>query len=335
MSASGSRGRGRWLAALAVMLSAACGGGGGAPTGPQSPPPDPGFTVRAVVFYDENGSGVLDGAEPIRVPDVEVTVGGRSGRSAKGTGQAQVTGVPAGTFPLALRGDTLPPFFIAGPSPSVTVPTADGTTVALSVTLPIGGNQPNVYMAFGDSLTAGDGLPATLAWPARLEVLLQQHFGGAVVRNRGATGTNTFEALERLQRNLANNEPAYTMILYGTNDWNDLECQDNPDCHTVPNLRTVVRRVKAFRSLVFIGTLPPVNPALTPAGRNEWVAAVNGRIRVMAREEGAFLVDLHATFMRQPNLPPLYIDHVHLSQAGHDLASTAWFEAIAHGRSEP
>jgi lysophospholipase L1-like esterase len=320
--------------AAALLLAAAC-GGGGSPAGPATPPPDPGFTVQALVFYDEDGSGVLETGEPIRVPDVEVTVGGRSARTEKRTGRVQVTGVPAGTHPLGLRGDTLPPFFVAGPSPSVTVPTADGATVALSVTLPIGSNRPNVYMAFGDSLTAGDGLPSSQAWPARLQALLEQHFGGAVVNNRGATGTNSFEALERLDRNLRGSEPAYTFILYGTNDWNDPVCQDDPDCHTVPNLRTVVRRVKAFRSLPFMATLPPVNPALTPPGRNDWVAAINERIRVMAREEGAFLVDLHATFMRQPSLPPLYIDHVHLSQAGHDLAAGVWFEAVAHGRSTP
>jgi lysophospholipase L1-like esterase len=328
----------RWrlrATSLLLLLASGCGGGGGSPNTPSTPPPDPGFTVRAVLFYDENKSGVLDGSEPIRIPDVEVTVGGHSARTEKRTGQVQVSGVPAGTFPLGVRGDTLPPFFVAGPSPSVTVPTAEGATMPLSVTLPIGSNQPNVYMAFGDSLTAGDGVSASQAWPARLQGLLEGHFGGAVVRNRGASGTNSYEALERLQRNIAGNEPAYTMILYGTNDWNDPDCQDNPDCFTVPNLRTVVRRVKAFQSLPFIATLPPVNPALAPAGRNDWIAAVNDRIRVMAREEGAFMVDLHATFMRQGNLPSLYLDHIHFNPAGHDLASTVWFEAIAHGRSTP
>jgi lysophospholipase L1-like esterase len=320
---------------LPLLFAAGCGGGGAPPTTPATPSPQQGFTVQAVLFYDENGSGVLDGAEPIRIPDVEVTIGGHSARTAKRTGQVQVTGVPAGTFPLGLRGETLPPFFVVGPSPSITVPTPDGMTVPLSARLPIGRNRPNEYVAFGDSLTAGDGVASSQAWPARLQTLLEQHFGGALVRNRGASGTNSFEALERFSRNIDANEPAYTLILYGTNDWNDPECQDDPDCYTVDNLRTVVRRVKALQSLPFIATLPPVNPALTPAGRNDWVAAVNDRIRAMARDEGAFVVDLHATFMRQPSLPPLYLDHVHFSPAGHDLAATAWFEAIAHGRSSP
>lgn len=319
---------------LALALSAGVACGGGSPSAPPTPPPDPGFTVRAVVFYDENGNGSLDPDEPIRIPDAQVTVGGRSGRSEKRTGAVQVTGVPTGTHTVAIAGGTLPPFFVAGPPSTVTVTGGEGPAVPLSATLPIGNNQPNVYMAFGDSLTAGDGVASSQAWPARLQVQLEQHFGGAIVRNRGATGTNTFEALERLQRNIGGNEPAYTLILYGTNDWHDPVCQDDPACHTVPNLRTVVQRVKDFRSLPFIATLPPVNPALTPAGRNQWVSAVNDRIRAMAAEEGAFLVDLHRTFSRRTDLPTLYLDQVHLNQAGHELAATAWFEAIAHGRSE-
>ena len=51
-------------------------------------------------------------------------------------------------------------------------------------------------------------------------------------------------------------------------------------------------------------------------------------------QEGAFLVDLNRTFARRTDLPSLYLDQVHLNQAGHELAATAWFEAIAHGRSE-
>jgi lysophospholipase L1-like esterase len=53
----------------------------------------------------------------------------------------------------------------------------------------------------------------------------------------------------------------------------------------------------------------------------------------MAREEGAFLVDVHAAFMRQPALGPLFDDHVHPSDAGRRVVAETFFEAIAHGRS--
>jgi lysophospholipase L1-like esterase len=322
-------------ACLLVLLAAACGGGGG-PTAP-SPPPTaaPGFTVQAVVFYDENGNGILDAQEHVRLPNVEVDVAGQSGRSQASSGQTQVNGVPAGSYTATMRGDTLPPFYRPEAPAPVTVPTAPGTVLQLGVTLPIGANLPNIYMAFGDSITAGDTVSQAQAWPTVLQGLLQRELGDGVVRNRGASGTNSFEALERLQRNLAGNEPAYTLIVYGTNDWNAPECQDDPHCPTVENLRTVVRRVKAFQSLPFLATLPPVNPALTPAGRNDWTSAINDQIRVVASQEGAFLVDLEKALRAQGDLTRLFNDHVHPNPTGHQIIANTFFEAIAHGRSVP
>jgi hypothetical protein len=62
---------------------------------------------------------------------------------------------------------------------------------------------------------------------------------------------------------------------------------------------------------------------------------VNVRLRVMAREEGAFLVDLQRAFERQGgDMTRFFLDHVHLNAAGHDVVAGAFFEAIAHGRSE-
>ena len=329
-------GRARWAggACLLALLTAACGGGGGGPTTPGTPPPttEPGFTVQAVVFYDENGNGVLDGGEVIRIAGAEVTVAGHSARSQSSSGQAAVAGVPAGNYTVTVRGDTLPPYYRPQAAAPVTVPTAPGAVVQLGLTLPIGSNHPNVYMAFGDSITAGDTVSLAQAYPALLEGLLQRELGGALVRNRGASGTNSFEALERLQRNLAGNEPAYTLILYGTNDWNAPECQDDPHCPTVPNLRTVVRRVKAFNSLPLLATLPPVNPALSPAGRNDWNAAVNEQIRAVASEEGAVLVDLDRAFRAQGDLTKLFNDHVHPNATGHQVMAAAFLEAILHGR---
>jgi hypothetical protein len=64
--------------ALAVALSACGGGSSSGPTPLPSPSTVPGATVTAVLYYDENGNGRADGGEGIRIPDVEVTIGGRS-----------------------------------------------------------------------------------------------------------------------------------------------------------------------------------------------------------------------------------------------------------------
>jgi len=323
-------------AALAVTLSAC--GGGGSPSGPTpqpSPSTVPGATVVATLYYDENQNGRADTDEGIRIPDVEVSIGGRTARSEKTTGRAVVTGVPAGTQSVTLRADTLPPFYALGQlSTTVQVALPDGGQVMIPLTLPIDNNQTNTYMAFGDSITRGDGGTAG-GYPADLQTRLAQHFGGAFVNNRGADSTNSFEGVERVRRNL-NSRPAYTLILYGTNDWNAPECQDNPSCHTVDNLRLIVQNVKLFRSLPFLATIPPSNPTMNPESRNKWVADVNNLVRPMALQQGAFLVDVEKAFLSQGgDLSRLFSDHVHPNDAGYRIISQTFFEAIAHGKATP
>jgi lysophospholipase L1-like esterase len=323
----------RMATATAPLSLVSCGGGSSPPNSPGGPS-EPGFTVVAVVYYDENGDGQAGTVEHARIPDVEVAAGSHSARSEKSTGRAVLSGVPAGAQTVSLRPDTLPPFYRAGAAASIQVPLGEGSQVLLPVTLPIGpDSRPDVYMAFGDSLTKGEGFGG--GYPARLEALLRAHFADALVVNRGADATNSYEARERLRRNLAGSLPAMTLILYGTNDWHIPGCQNDPSsCPTPENLRIVVQGVKEFGSLPFLATIPPVNPAVNP-GRNDWVAAVNNRIRPVAGEEGAFLVDLFEAFRKRSDLPSLFSDDVHLNDAGYQVMAEAFFEAIAHGRSVP
>lgn len=318
---------------FAGLVAAACGGGTSGPTPLPSPSTAPGHPLTAIVFYDKNGNGIQDPPDHA-VPDVEVVAGGRSGRSVVGSGAASIANVPAGLHAVTVRAETLPPFFRVGTLPTAQVPGEQPVRVPL--TLPIGNNRPDVYVAFGDSITRGDGAATAQSYPSRLQARLIAHFGAAFVNNRGGDGTNTFEALERFRRNVPANEPAYTLIVYGTNDWHDLVCQLNtPQCHTVPNLRTVVRLTKAEGSLPFIATIIPANPLLNDQNRNDWIDATNTQIKAMAAAEGAFLVDLNQAFKNQPSLPALFDDHVHPNAAGYDVIAQAFFEAIAHGRSVP
>ena len=105
---------------LLLALSACGGGSPSGPTPQPSPSTVPGATVVATLYYDENQNGRVDGDEAIRIPDVEVSIGGRTARSEKTTGRAVVTGVPAGAQTLTVRADTLPPFY-ALEQPSTTV----------------------------------------------------------------------------------------------------------------------------------------------------------------------------------------------------------------------
>jgi len=326
----------RRTAALLLVLSIASAGCGGShsPSGPAAPPTPPGTSVTFILFYDENANTVADAGEVVRVPDVTVSLGSRTARSEEPTGRAVVTGVQAGTYTAAIRTDTLPPFYQPGAPVNVQVPVAEGSQVFVPLVVPIGANNPNQYMAFGDSITRGDGSTTGQGYPPRLQARLTAHFGYANVRNRGADATNSYEALERLSRNM--NNDAFALILYGTNDWNIPGCQDLPStCPTVENLRIVVRRVKAAGTLPFIATLTPANPAIN-ADRNLWIAAINGGIKAMGSQEGAFVVDLYQAFQSQGgDLSRFFADELHPNDAGYDVIANAFFEAIAHGRAAP
>ena len=220
----------RALSVTLVVALSAC-GGGSSPSGPTpqpSPSTVPGATVVATLYYDENQDGRAEAGEAIRIPDVEVSIGGRTARSEKTTGRAVVTGVPAGTQTVTLRADTVPPFYaLQQLSTTVQVSLPEGGQVMVALTLPIENNQTNVYMAFGDSITRGDG-GTSGGYPADLQNRLAAHFGGAFVNNRGADSTNSFEGVERVRRNL-NGRPAYTLIVYGTNDWNAPRVPGQPE----------------------------------------------------------------------------------------------------------
>src|SRR5690242_1896185 len=68
--------------------------------------------------------------------------------------------------------------------------------VLMSVTVPAAARVP-VILDFGDSLTAGLGLPAAQAFPAKLEAWLHERRIAARVVNAGVSGDTTAGGLTR------------------------------------------------------------------------------------------------------------------------------------------
>jgi len=92
-------------------------------------------------------------------------------------------------------------------------------TAALAVAFagaPAAGRVP-VILDFGDSLTAGYGLPAGQAFPARLEAWLHQQGIEARVVNAGVSGDTTAGGLARLDWGLAD-KPDLVILALGAND---------------------------------------------------------------------------------------------------------------------
>ena len=102
-----------------------------------------------------------------------------------------------------------------------------GGTAFLPATLPIGSNRANVYLAFGDSITDGEGSSDGNGYASRLQRKLQAHFGRATIIKDGLAATRSNRGADRLPDSLTV-RPAYTLIHYGTNDWNVGAVQGQP-----------------------------------------------------------------------------------------------------------
>jgi len=93
------------------------------------------------------------------------------------------------------------------------------TAIVLALTLataPAAARTP-VILDFGDSLTAGLGLPANEAFPARLEMWLHLQGIEARVINAGVSGDTTADGLARLDWALAD-KPDLVILALGAND---------------------------------------------------------------------------------------------------------------------
>jgi lysophospholipase L1-like esterase len=313
-----------------VALATGCGGSPSGPMPSPSPTKAPTYHAAVNVFFDENENGGRDQGESASVPNTEVTIGGGSGVSSAGTGRVELDGVAGGDDPVAVG--TLPPFYRPGLPVTLTVPQPPGVEFYVPVDLPIGSNLPGVYMAFGDSITDGDGSNDDQGYRRMLQDKLRKHFRQGSVVNQGIGGTRSTHGSARLPRSLADIQPAYTLILYGTNDWNEPECRSDFPCFTIEALRTMIHQAKSRRSLPVIATITPVNTGYderTPPERNKWVSDMNDLIRPMAKEEGALLVDMYAAFMAVPDFHTLFFDHVHPNEDGYTIMANEWFKAIS------
>lgn len=287
--------------------------------------------MNGFVFYDENANGTPEPSETVRFPAVTVSVGGQTGQSVAG-GRVVVSDVPAGAQSASLRSDSLPAYYTAGAAVPITVPQAAGSDLAIPATLATGGNRPNVSIAFGDSISYGTGSNDGTGYRTYLEANIRSYWGGSHrVINEGVEATRSFAGEQRMGSTLGRDRPAYTLILYGTNDWNDGECRNSPPCYTIDALRSMVLQARDASSFPILGTIPPVNPSFLDRdaeARNAWVRGMNDRIKTMARELRVPVADINDAFTRQASLPALFADFLHPNEQGYALMAQTWSQTI-------
>jgi acyl-CoA thioesterase-1 len=124
----------------------------------------------------------------------------------------------------------------------------------LTVASPVMARVP-VILDFGDSLTAGYGVPAAQAFPARLEAWLHVRGIAARVVNAGVSGDTTAGGLARLDWALAD-KPDLVILALGAND-----ALRGIEPSTVRgNLDKMIERIEANGAKVLLlGMLAPPN----------------------------------------------------------------------------
>jgi lysophospholipase L1-like esterase len=151
------------------------------------------------------------------------------------------------------------------------------------------------------------------------------------VANDGVPGTKSNKGETRVGASLSRNRPAYLLILYGTNDWNDTECKTAFPCYTIDSLRSMVLQARDAGAFPIVGTIPPVNPSYADRdaeARNDWVKRMNDLVRAMAKQERVPIAEVHGAFLKQSSLPALYYDFLHPNDDGYRLIAQAFFDAI-------
>ncbi len=176
-------------------------------------------------------------------------------------------------------------------------------------------NNPQLYVAFGDSITSGNGHPTIVPYPARLA----QKLGRRVV-NEGydAMPSDFGRAVD--QYVLEDHHPGYLLILFGANDiLYGREAED-----LAANLRSIIRECRERRTLPVVATLTPV--ATSHSYMAPSVRYANELIRRLVDEEGAFLVDLELALGWDPAM--LQEDGLHPSEEGTERIANAFAEVV-------
>lgn len=132
------------------------------------------------------------------------------------------------------------------------------------------GAAGNVIVAFGDSITAGEGAVPSETYPAHLAELL-----GKPVENLGRSGDTTADGRSRLQQVIGHG-PDTVIITLGGNDI----LQRVPRDETLRNLRTIFQELHSAGAMVVYAAVDP------PLIGGDW----SEQVRELCREEGVLYV---------------------------------------------
>ena len=196
--------------------------------------------------------------------------------------------------------------------------------VAVIAASPVLAKTAPVVTLLGDSITAGYGLAAAAALPARLQAALTNLGVKAVVRGAGVSGDTTADGLARADFSVQPDTRLCVVALGG----NDLLQGLDPKT-TRANLTRIVKRLKARRIAVVLAGLTAPR-AIGADYARDFDAVFPG----VARETGATLYpDLLAGVARTPRLNQA--DGIHPNPAGVEIIATRLAAVVARSLKRP
>jgi lysophospholipase L1-like esterase len=193
-------------------------------------------------------------------------------------------------------------------------------------------------MAFGDSLTEGATIlsndpydivhPPATAYPVVLgQLLLARYTDQSItVFNRGLGGEQASRALSRLIATFMSDAPDVVVLHEGYNDFLRADTGAAGIAGIERGINELAGEARRRGARVFICTLSPGKP-----GRGQIPASalfdINDRLRAIARNEGAVLVDLYTALLPDVNAN-VSIDGLHLTPLGYRRVAETVFAAI-------
>lgn len=232
---------------------------------------------------------------------------------------------------------------------SVTCTATDAASTAASCTFQVVVPSPpeltrTNFMAFGDSITAGEVtvpiaargtsrgellfrqvVVPSAAYPTVLERMLSSRYVAQSVQvvNEGRSGESAGDAEPRLLRALEVDRPDAVLLLMGYNDMSSSARR----LRAVATMERMAKDVRGYGARLFLATLTPSIPGRQRSIEASAILAYNDDLRTLAAGEGAVLVDLYQAMQPDPS-PWIGVDGLHPTEAGYAFIAEAFFAAV-------
>jgi acyl-CoA thioesterase-1 len=174
-----------------------------------------------------------------------------------------------------------------------------------------------VLVCFGDSITAGYGLPAGQAYPAALQRKLDRSGYRYEVNNQGTSGATSKDAVANL-RTVLQLHPAVVIVEFGGNDG----LRGVPPDQTRRNLDTALTTLENAHIKVLLAgiTLPPNYGA-------DYIQAFEAIFRDLAQKHHtAFVPMIYQDLVHVPNT--IQADGIHPTAKGSEIIADTLLPAL-------